>query len=92
MEIDLRFVPVAEPGLSEATRLFAESPTRFLVEVAPDDALAVEQVLGRTPHARIGRVLDTGRFRVIGETGDVIDTDIDILRACWQTPLAEAPV
>ena len=90
MEIDLRDVPITETGLSAATRLFAESPTRFLVEVAPDDAPALEQTLGRTPYARIGRVLDSRRFRVVSEDGEAIDTDIDTLAACWRTPLAEA--
>ena len=58
LEIDLRDVPVAEPGLADSTRLFAESPSRFLVEVTSEDAPALEKILGQTPHARIGRVLD----------------------------------
>ena len=43
LEIDVRDVPVAEPDLADATRLFAESPTRFLVEVTPEDAPALEE-------------------------------------------------
>jgi phosphoribosylformylglycinamidine synthase subunit PurSL len=83
-------VPLTEPGLSDATRLFAESPTRFLVEVAPDDAPALERTLGRAPYARIGQVLDSRRFRVVSDDGEVIDTDIDTLTACWRMPLAKA--
>ena len=64
LEIDVRDVPVTEPGLADSTRLFAESPTRFLVEVTPSDAPALETLLGRTPHARIGRVLDSPQLRV----------------------------
>ncbi len=90
IEIDLREVPVTEPGLADAARLFAESPTRFLVEVAPGDAPGLEQTLGRVPHARIGRVIDTRRFQAVSEDGEVIDTDIDTLATCWRMPLAEA--
>ena len=89
LEIDVREVPVAEPDLADSTRLFAESPTRFLVEVTPADAPALERLLGRTPHARIGRVLAEPRFRVLGESGVVIDADIDTLRSRWQAPLTE---
>jgi phosphoribosylformylglycinamidine synthase II len=90
LEIDVRDVPVAEPDLGDATRLFAESPTRFLVEVTPEDAPALEKILGRAPHARIGRVLDSPQLKIRGEGGVIIDASIDLLRSRWQTPLAEA--
>ena len=91
LEIDVRDVPVAEPGLADGTKLFAESPTRFLVEVTPADAPALETMLGRTPHARIGRVLDSPRYRALGQSGVVIDADIDTLAraladATWRRP------
>jgi phosphoribosylformylglycinamidine synthase len=90
LQIDLRDVPVTDPELAESTRLFAESPTRFLVEVTPADAPALETLLGRTPRARIGQVLDSPQFRVLAESGVAIDTHIDALRSRWQKPFAEA--
>jgi phosphoribosylformylglycinamidine synthase len=90
LEIDLRDMPVTESDLADSTRLFAESPTRFLVEVTPDNAPELEKILRQTPHARIGRVLDSPRLRVWGDGGSVIDANIATLRSCWQTPLAEA--
>jgi phosphoribosylformylglycinamidine synthase II len=90
LEIDLRDVPVAEPDLADSTKLFAESPTRFLVEVTPADAPVLETLLGRMPHARIGRVLDSSQYRVLGHSGVVVDAGIDTLRSHWQAPLAEA--
>lgn len=90
LQIDVREVPVAEPGLADSTRLFAESPTRFLVEVTSADAPTLETLLGRTPHARIGRVLDSPRLLILGESGVTIDANIDTLRSRWQAPLAEA--
>jgi phosphoribosylformylglycinamidine synthase len=90
LEIDLRDVPVSDPGLADSTRLFAESPTRFLVEVTPEDAPELEKFLGQSPHARIGRVLDSPRLRVSSNGESVIDANLETLRARWQTPLAEA--
>jgi phosphoribosylformylglycinamidine synthase subunit PurSL len=89
LEIDVREVPVAESDLADSTRLFAESPTRFLVEVTPADAPALERLLGRTPHARIGRVLADTRFRALGENGVAIEANIETLRSRWQAPLTE---
>jgi len=90
LEIDVRDVTVTEPELADSTRLFAESPTRFLVEVIPSDAPTLETLLGRTPRARIGRVLDTPQLRVRSEGGMAIDANIETLRALWQKPLAGA--
>ena len=36
LEIDLDRMPVKQKGLPAGTRLFAESPTRFLIEVAQE--------------------------------------------------------
>ncbi len=78
--------------LSDATLLFAESPTRFLVEIAQEDAVAFEKALGRTRHASIGRVLAHRRFRVQSKNGKVIDAEIETLRERWQAPLREAAI
>ena len=91
LEIDVRDVPVTDPALADNTRLFAESPTRFLVEVTPADAPALEGLLGRIPHARIGRVLASPDLRVSSDGGVVIDANIEALRSHWQAPLTEAP-
>ena len=89
LEIDLQSVPTAEPDLSDATLLFAESPTRFLIEVAGEVNAAFERALGRVPYARIGRVLDEPRLRAYGAAGLVLDSDVDVLRERWRAPLAE---
>jgi phosphoribosylformylglycinamidine synthase len=89
LEIDVRDVPLAELDLANSTTLFAESPTRFLVEVTPEHAPALEKVLRQAPHARIGRVLDSPRFRVRSNERVLIDASIDTLCSRWQTPLVE---
>jgi phosphoribosylformylglycinamidine synthase len=89
LEIELASMPLAGADLPEATRLFAESPTRFLVEVGPDDVDQFEQVVARVPHARIGRVVTEPRFTVSGSGGAVIDAEVSHLKQTWQAPLAE---
>jgi phosphoribosylformylglycinamidine synthase len=90
LEIDVRDMPVAAPEIADSTRLFAESPTRFLVEVTPEDAPAFEKMLGRAPHACIGRVLAAPRLRVLSDGGVVIDASVDTLRSRWRAPLEVA--
>jgi phosphoribosylformylglycinamidine synthase len=89
LEIDLRAVPVAEPRLTDATLLFAESSSRFLIEVAAEDCAAFETALGRAPYARIGRVIAEPFLRVLGAGGVVLAAEVDVLRNRWRAPLAE---
>ena len=86
-EIDLCQVPVAGHDLSAATFLFAESPSRFLIEITPEDAEAFERFVRRVPHAKIGQVIADPRIRVDGADGVAIDADIHALRRMWQAPL-----
>jgi len=86
---DWRALKARADALPDATRLFAESPTRFLVEVADDDAAAFETLLRRTPRAKIGHVLEEPRFRVRSAGQLVVDRGLAELQARWQTPLAE---
>ena len=56
LRLDLAAVP-RTPGLDDdATLLFSESPSRFLVELRPADAPAFEAALAGLPCARIGEV------------------------------------
>ena len=90
LEIDVRDVPVAEPGLADSTRAVCRVSDAVSRRGHPGGRSALETLLGRTPHARIGRVLDSPRFRALGQSGVVIDANIDTLRSRWQAPLAEA--
>jgi phosphoribosylformylglycinamidine synthase len=90
LELDLDGMVVVEADLSAAARLFAESPTRFLVEVADEDAAAFESLMRRVPHGQIGRVLAEPRFIVRGASQILIERDVADVRSLWQTPLREA--
>jgi phosphoribosylformylglycinamidine synthase len=85
--LDLGRAPGAERGLPLASLLFAESATRFLVEVRPDDAAAFERRLGRAPWGRIGRVMEEARLTMRDGVRTAIDADVSMLRRAWRTPL-----
>jgi phosphoribosylformylglycinamidine synthase len=87
VELELASVQVHDAGAggantdADALRLFSESTTRFLVEVAPKDAEAFETVLDGVALARVGRVTGDGRLRIVGVRGEAIaDVDIETLR------------
>ena len=85
LELDLARVPVAEQlpaGCDpDATRLFSESCSRFLVEVAEGSAPAFERALAGLPCAHVGRVVSPARMVVRGTRGATIaDVDVEELR------------
>ena len=89
-QINLRAVPKRGviPMDRDEVLLFAESNSRLLLEVTPEDAEQVEKMLAGVPFAQVGRVLQGGRFRVTGSRGRVIlDEDILELKEAWQEPL-----
>ena len=88
LELDLRAVPCAplpEDCDADAARLFAESCTRFLVEVEPAAREAFERALEGVPCALVGRVVSEPTLRIRGVDGDkVLDVPLDDLRRAHQ--------
>jgi phosphoribosylformylglycinamidine synthase len=86
LRLDLRAVP-RTPGLDDdATLLFAESPSRFLAELRPDDAPAFEAALEGLPCARVGQVTADTELVIQGVAGgEALRADIAELRAAWQS-------
>ncbi|MEQ8762562.1 MAG: phosphoribosylformylglycinamidine synthase subunit PurL, partial [Planctomycetota bacterium] len=84
--IDLGLVP-SNPSIDTWAQLFAESPSRFLLEVREDDRAQVEELLSGVAHARIG---ETGGERLVIEDGGeiLIDEALPPLKAAWQSGLA----
>ena len=92
-EVELSDVPnsLHLEEISSAALLFAESNSRFLCEVEPDQAEAFQRRLHGVPHARIGRVTSGTALRVRGIAVDqplVIDMEIGRLKQAWQAFLA----
>jgi len=81
------------PRSDEVTRndeaLFSESNSRFLVEVRPEHAERLQDLLAPVPNAPLGEVTDDGRLTITGLLGtEVICEDIVKLKSAWKEPLA----
>lgn len=81
LEIELQPVPRANIRKTFEI-LFSESPTRFIVEAADEEAF--ECAMKDVPFAKIGRTTHSKRLVVEG----VIDASLDELKAAWKAPLA----
>lgn len=85
IELDLRQMAQISDSSTDDILLWSESPSRFLVEVAPADASAFEQEFNDLPVAQIGTVTTDAGLRIIGEKGNlVIDEASATLKKVWQ--------
>jgi phosphoribosylformylglycinamidine synthase II len=68
--------------------LFSESPTRFLLEVAPTNAAALRELFSGLALAQIGTTVKEQRLRIAGADGEwVIWSSLADLKKAWQKPL-----
>ena len=79
------------PGGLSRVLLFAESNSRFLVEVPRDRQKEFEKTMGDVPHAVVGEVTEAPRL-VVDDLAPVanrrlIEIGIDELKTAWQKPL-----
>ncbi|TWT76872.1 Phosphoribosylformylglycinamidine synthase subunit PurL [Posidoniimonas polymericola] len=86
-QIDLSSVPFAGPGDTVATRLFSETNTRFLCEVAPENEAAFTVALGGRA-AKVGVVTEDPKLTIESPGGAVVSAPLDQLKAAWKSPLA----
>ena len=79
----------ALPGeLSDEAKLFGESPTRFLVEVKPEHAVAFGAALAGVPVVRVGVTVADPRLRIAGANGEwLVWVKLATLKEAWQKPL-----
>src|SRR5439155_23730060 len=84
---DVTQLPKAESAVSEVA-LFAESPTRFIIEVRPEQLSSFEELFGGLPCERIGQTCKELRLRIAGPSGEwIIWQPLETLRQAWQKPL-----
>ncbi len=89
VEAALDRVPRDEDAADDFTLLFSESPTRFLLEVGPENRQAVEEQLNEFGLGMIGVVAPSDRVTIRGVAGSiVVDAVLEDLRKHWQDPLA----
>lgn len=89
VNVNLDQAPAAAGELDAGTLLFSESPTRFLVEVAPGDAPAFEAGLGQVPFARIGEVTVDSLISIHARGQAIVAIPVNQLKATWQAALAD---
>ncbi|MGC8639708.1 MAG: phosphoribosylformylglycinamidine synthase subunit PurL [Isosphaeraceae bacterium] len=92
--VSLRDVPREDDAALDAVLLFAESPSRFLLEVPPQNYAALADLAGSLPLGRLGEVRSAegpsdARLTITGLDGTtVIDARIGDLKKAWQEPLS----
>jgi phosphoribosylformylglycinamidine synthase len=77
---------VDAPG-GPLVKLFSETPSRFLVEVAPDRAEAFAAALSGLPVARVGTVNDGTLLSVRAGGAPLLSYELGALRATWKSGL-----
>lgn len=89
LQLDLSPLRTAT-GLDDATTLlFSESNTRFVIEVPPARRGEFESNFSELPVVLLGRVTDSGQFRVSDRNDDpLIDSSLTDLKRAWKSPLA----
>ncbi len=88
LEADLRQVPAEGIGRNDEL-LFAESQSRFVVTVRPDNREAFAAALAGCDCAPVGRVIAAGVLRIDGLGGErIVEADCAALKAAWLKPLA----
>lgn len=86
--IHLNSVPLGEPMDRNDFILFAESNSRFLVEVAPENQRGFEDLMHGLKMAAIGEVARTEVLEIYGLDGEkVVDAALAELKEAWQKPL-----
>jgi phosphoribosylformylglycinamidine synthase len=75
-------------GLPDAVRLFAEAPTRFVVEVRPGSEADFRRALGDIPLTKLGVTVREPRLRIAGASGEwLVWQALPALKEAWQKPL-----
>lgn len=70
--------------LDDTALLFAESPTRFLIEVHPEEAAVFEAQFAGMPFARLGSVAANPEVVIAHADRELVRSSIADLQAVWQ--------
>jgi phosphoribosylformylglycinamidine synthase subunit PurSL len=83
----LKSMPGCE-NLSDEVRLFSESPTRFVVEVTPENSAALRALFDELPLTYLGKTISEKRLRIAGSNGEwMVWAKLSELKEAWQAPL-----
>ncbi|MBY0589037.1 phosphoribosylformylglycinamidine synthase subunit PurL [bacterium] len=85
--VELDSIPT-EGSLDDMMKLFAESNSRFLLEVEPDQTTYLLEIFEGLPIAVVGSVTDEPFVQIRSAGIDLARESIDELRDVWKKPLA----
>ena len=89
LEIDLNSLSM-DDEMSKAALLFGESPSRLVVEIAPENLEKVADLFEGLPFALLGRATDEHHnLRVDWGKETLIDEPLDELKSLWKNGLAQ---
>jgi phosphoribosylformylglycinamidine synthase len=87
-EVGADLTGLAELGLPDEVALFAESTTRFLVEVRPGDEVGFRGQMDGLPVLAVGRTVPELRLRIAGGSGEwVVWATLAEMKEAWQAPM-----
>jgi len=85
---DLQGLPTSKDCTRLDAQLFAESNSRYIVEVEPSKYEAFAKIMLNLPFGQIGTVTAESKLVIRDEDGqDVVNADVEILKQAWQKPL-----
>ena len=79
-QLDLSRLP-AGSSVGTTARMFAETPTRFLLEVEESSLERLAEIFRTLPWAVVGEVLEQADLKLMDGTTPMIDLDCDTLRS-----------
>ena len=83
--VDISRIPGPVNSMEDPRILFCETPSRFLVSVAPQNSDQFLQIIGDNPVAEIGRVTDKKKLQVFRNDREVFTLDCEQLAAAWKS-------
>ncbi|BBO31269.1 phosphoribosylformylglycinamidine synthase subunit PurL [Lacipirellula parvula] len=87
VEVQLDGVPTGTASLSPVVKLFSESNSRFLCEVAPEHAAVFEGQFASLPVAQVGVVVESPLVTIKAGVETLVNVANDQLKESWQSPL-----
>jgi phosphoribosylformylglycinamidine synthase len=85
---DVTTLTAAAPQESDEARLFAETPSRFIVEIRPAHSAEFSECFSNLPAVHVGRTVAEKRLRIAGHNGEwMVWATLAKLKAAWQKSL-----
>ncbi len=89
LEVDLSGIPM-DPDAGKAAMLFGESPSRLVVEVAPENLEKLADLFEGLPFAALGRTTsEHANLNIVWGKETLINEPVDQLKSLWKNGLAQ---